>query len=431
MSRATDLTRGKLCSVGDFMLASSPGVGSSPQSVVAADVNGDGRLDLISANSSANTLTVLTNNGSGGFVFASSPGVGSGPFSVTAADVNGDGKPDLISANTGANTLTVLTNNGSGGFVLASSPGVGSAPYSVTAADVNGDGKPDLISGNYDDNALSVLTNNGSGGFVFASSREVGINPASVTAADVNGDGKVDLISANSGFGAGNTLTVLFNKPTFRGSITGDYGIFANVTIPPPGILSFGGSSFGASTRQMIDFYNGAYGIGTQTNTVYFRSSSDFAWYKGGGHDNRKTNAGGGSTLMSLSSTELRVNGTFVSASDRNAKENFTPINTGDVLAKVVALPLSKWNYKQDATSRHLGPMAQDFYAAFGIGPDDKHIATVDADGVALAAIQGLNQKVDSETAKLRAKNAELERSLENIEKLLNRLNTAQNGDGR
>jgi hypothetical protein len=145
---------------GGFVLASSPGVGSFPDSVVAADINGDGKVDLICANGNANTLTVLTNNGSGVFFTASSPGVGSFPDSVVAADVNGDGKLDLISANSGDNTLTVLTNNGSGGFVIASSPGVGNGPRSVTAADVNGDGKIDLICANYSANTLSVLTNN-------------------------------------------------------------------------------------------------------------------------------------------------------------------------------------------------------------------------------------------------------------------------------
>jgi hypothetical protein len=59
------------------------------------------------------------------------------------------------------------------------------------------------------------------------------------------------------------------------------------------------------------------------------------------------------------------------------------------------ALPISEWNFKEDADTRHLGPMAQYFHAAFGLGTDDKHIATVDANGVALAAIQGLNRKLD------------------------------------
>ncbi len=155
----------------------------------------------------------------GNFVWASSPGVGSYPISVTSADVNGDGKVDLISANSGVNTLTVLTNNGSGGFVLASSPGVGSGPRSVTSADVNGDGKVDLISVNYTDYTLTVLTNNGSGGFVLASSPVVGTNPTSVTSADVNGDGKADLINANE---FGNSLTVLTNAANFAGQFIGN-----------------------------------------------------------------------------------------------------------------------------------------------------------------------------------------------------------------
>jgi hypothetical protein len=193
---------------GIFVLASSPSVGSSPFSVMAADVNGDGKIDLISANKGNNTLTVLTNKGKGIVVLASSPSVGSGPTSVTAADVNGDGKTDLISANNNDNTLTVLTNKGKGIFVLDSTPSVGSGPTSVTAADVNGDGKIDLICANNNDNTLTVLTNNGSGGFVISSTLAVGIQPFSVTTADVNRNGKVDLICANYG---NNTLTVLTN----------------------------------------------------------------------------------------------------------------------------------------------------------------------------------------------------------------------------
>ena len=74
-------------------------------------------MDLISANAGDNTLTVLTNNGSGGFGSNATLNVGSYPYCVVAADVNGDGKLDLISANsTALGTLTVLTNNGSGGF---------------------------------------------------------------------------------------------------------------------------------------------------------------------------------------------------------------------------------------------------------------------------------------------------------------------------
>ena len=90
--------------------------------------------------------------------------VGYRPYCVTAADVNNDGKLDLISANYQANTLTVLTNNGAGAFVLSATLNLGYGPSYVVAADINGDNKPDLISANYDDSTLTVMTKNGNGG---------------------------------------------------------------------------------------------------------------------------------------------------------------------------------------------------------------------------------------------------------------------------
>lgn len=190
-----------------FATAATPGVGLAPQCVVAADVNGDGRLDLISANWGANTLTVLTNNGSGSFVVASSPGVGSNPTCVVAADVNGDGRLDLISANSATNTLTVLTNTGNGGFATAATLKVGNQPRTVVVADVNGDGKPDLVCANFADGTLTVLTNNGGGSFVVASTPFVGGYPITVIAADLYGNGKTELICAND-----SSLTVLTNN---------------------------------------------------------------------------------------------------------------------------------------------------------------------------------------------------------------------------
>ncbi len=101
--------------------------------------------------------------------------------------------------------------------------------------------------------------------------------------------------------------------------------------------------------------------------------------------------------------------GSWTSLSDRNAKENFEPVDTIDVLERVTSLAVTTWNYRsQDASIRHMGPMAQDFYSAFGLGEDDKGITTIDAEGVAFAAIQGLHSLVREREAELAAQRAEI-----------------------
>jgi hypothetical protein len=108
--------------------------------------------------------------------------------------------------------------------------------------------------------------------------------------------------------------------------------------------------------------------------------------------------------------------------SDRNAKEQFKPVSPRDVLAKVAALPITEWQYKTQGDARHIGPMAQDFHAAFGTGRDDRHITSVDADGVALAAIQGLNEMVkerEVELSRLKSENQSLAERLAAIESAL------------
>ena len=100
--------------------------------------------------------------------------------------------------------------------------------------------------------------------------------------------------------------------------------------------------------------------------------------------------------------------GSWSSMSDRNAKDNFAPVNPETVLAHVATLPMTTWSYKTEPGVRHIGPMAQDFYAAFNVGEDNKHIANVDEGGVALAAIQGLNQKVNERDAEIEKQNVEI-----------------------
>jgi hypothetical protein len=118
----------------------------------------------------------------------------------------------------------------------------------------------------------------------------------------------------------------------------------------------------------------------------------------------------------SAASTGVQVaagGGSWSSASDRALKTNISPVDGRIVLAKLVSTPIHTWSYiSQDPSIRHIGPMAQDFQASFGVGEDDRHITNVDADGVALAAIQGLYQLLharDAEIATLSARLAALE----------------------
>ena len=167
-------------------------------------------------------------------------------------------------------------------------------------------------------------------------------------------------------------------------------------------------------------------------NQALAKHTGSFVWGDSTLADITSTNAdsvtmraSGGYRLFSNSGATVGVSlaagsGSWTSMSDRNAKENFAPVKPGALLDKVLALPVQTWNYKsQDAAIRHIGPMAQDFKAAFGVGETDTGITSVDADGVALAAIQGLNQKLQQELKRRDAENADLKTRLERIEQLL------------
>ncbi|PFJ57003.1 tail fiber domain-containing protein [Bacillus thuringiensis] len=106
--------------------------------------------------------------------------------------------------------------------------------------------------------------------------------------------------------------------------------------------------------------------------------------------------------------------------SDKNAKENFSDVNALQVLDKLASMPIQSWNYKEDKSSeRHIGPTAQDFHDTFGLsGADNKYISSIDIQGVALAAIQGLNEKNE----KLVAENVQLHTKLANLEARLSAL---------
>ena len=208
--------------------------GSSPNSVVTGDFNGDGIPDLAIANYNSNNVAVLLGNGSGGF--AAAPGspfaVGTNPRGLAAGDFNGDGIQDLAVANFGSNNVTVLLGNGSGGFGPA--PGspiaVGTNAFSVGVGDFNGDGIQDLAVPNGGTNNVSVLLGNGLGGFAPASGSPlaVGSTPIYVAVGDFNGDGYQDLAVPNNGDG---TVTVLLGNGA-AGFATSPGSPFAAGTFP-------------------------------------------------------------------------------------------------------------------------------------------------------------------------------------------------------
>jgi len=197
-------------------------VDGSPNAVVASDINGDGKLDLISANSgsfpdSIGTLNVLTNNGLGLFVFDETITVetidgSSGPVSLNASDINGDGQTDLITANSDSSTVTVYTNTGHGNFALSTMVAVGSSPNFVATRDLNGDGRPDLVTVNFGNSTLTILTNAGAGKFGANATLAGGLNPSCIRIADLNGDGKPDLATSINGE---DKLKVFLNGSTF------------------------------------------------------------------------------------------------------------------------------------------------------------------------------------------------------------------------
>jgi len=115
----------------------------------------------------------------------------------------------------------------------------------------------------------------------------------------------------------------------------------------------------------------------------------------------------GGTHLIETSTgAYLTLGGVWTDSSDRDLKENLAPVDGQEVLARLTDLPITTWNYEAEGPSiRHMGPVAQDFYATFGLGQDERHIAPLDTGGVALAAIQALyehTQALEAENVALR-----------------------------
>ena len=189
-------------------------VGSHPADVAVADFDGDGSLDLAVTNAGVlyegprQTVSILLNHGDGTFATKVDRRTGLGPTDVVAADVNADGRPDLVVTCHEAGTLLVLQNTGNGTFDHVTGFGVGTESNSIAAADLNGDGKLDLAvsSGG---TRFSVYLNRGDGTFAPRTTYATDYWTGCLMAADFDGDSAIDLALLS---GATDSLSVFTNQ---------------------------------------------------------------------------------------------------------------------------------------------------------------------------------------------------------------------------
>jgi hypothetical protein len=191
--------------------------GAAPRSVVAADFNRDGKLDLAVTDqaSGGGGVNILFGNGDGTFQAPVSYRAGNSPGFLRVADLNGDGAPDLVTTNQTANTVSVLLNQGNGTFGSATTYGTGQFPLTVAVADLNGDSIPDLITANNSGGSVSVLLGQAGGTFASPVDYSAGAGPYSVAVGDFNGDGNLDLVVTNNTFLGSATLLAGRGDGTF------------------------------------------------------------------------------------------------------------------------------------------------------------------------------------------------------------------------
>ena len=207
---------------------------NGPYRVIIADLDGDGKPDLVVVNGAGNSISLYRNISTNGTltVGSFSPRVDlatpSGPFLLTVADVDGDGKLDIIVSDYNGSLVSVYRNTSTPGdlssnsFALRVDFGTGARPQGVEVRDLDGDGRPDLLVANSGDGTVSILRNTGGTGSLTTNSFALKVDIAtgsgcdSVAVGDLDGDGKPDVVAVNSG---NNTLSLLRNISA-PGSIT-------------------------------------------------------------------------------------------------------------------------------------------------------------------------------------------------------------------
>lgn len=233
----TTYSGGGLIDTLSFTVKMDYAAGLEPYCVSIGDLNGDGKPDLAVVNYNSNTVSIFKNTSISGFCsFAAKVDytTGMNPYSISISDINGDGKPDLIIANSGSNTVSAFKNTSTSG-VISFAPKVdfttGDVPFGVAVEDLDGDGKPDIAVANWNANTISVFKNaslNGTISFAAKEDYTTGANPYSIAIGDLDLDGKPDLVVTDWG---SDSVSVLKNISTIGNImfdvkadyLTGDY----------------------------------------------------------------------------------------------------------------------------------------------------------------------------------------------------------------
>jgi len=316
-------------------------------------------------------------------------------------------------------------NNVSGPYSFVGAGSHNSA--SGTASFVGGGDTEYVVMGHHDDDQLgnqatgrdtfvgtgdlNSVSGNGSfiggGGYTYASTgASVPGNIISGTDSFV-GAGDLNSIAANQAFVGGGMSNAIAAAATYstisggaRNSAGAQYaaviGGYGNAATGQYAVIAGGDGNQASGTLS----FAGGYHAGAVNNGSFVWSdySSGSALVKDKAANQFVVRASGGTYVYSNEAATAGVklaagSGTWASSSDRNAKTDIAVLDDASILAKVATLPIDEWRYKSETGVRHVGPMAQDFYAAFGVGEDDRHITSIDEDGVALAAIKALHRE--------------------------------------